>query len=377
MNILVTGARAPIAADIARVLASAGHRVFTTDSLRFPVGRFAPGIEGYIRMPAPRPDFRAFADAVNQFCVDNCIELVIPTSEEVFWLAQVPTWPAECRLLAPSAAVLEQMHNKGTFAQLANTLGIGVGTSHLLHSLAEATNFLSDHNPADFVFKPVFSRFATRVLVSPTDGEVRAQQFDSHNPWLAQPRAYGEEVCLYNVAHEGELLLHVAYRPRWRAGQGASIYFEPVEDASLRELSERVARATSFTGQMSFDVIQTATGPVAIECNPRGTSGVHLAAQASQEFARALLGGRAQVTGLAPRMLAVPLLMYHPRILASAGGRREWHAARDAMREAGVPIYAQLAATSELLLRSAGRGTDPLEAATADIEWNGSGTHTG
>jgi len=374
MNILVTGARAPIAADIARVLASAGHRVFTTDSLRFPVGRFAPGIAGYVRMPAPRLDFPAFAAAIHRCCAEKSIELVIPTSEEVFWLAQVPTWPAECRLMAPSAAVLEQMHDKGNFAQLANALGIGAGTSHLLGSLAEATNFLWDHNPADFVFKPVFSRFATRVLVSPTADKVRAQQFDSHNPWLAQPRVYGEEVCLYNIAHDGELLLHVAYRPRWRAGKGASIYFEPVEDASLRELSARVARATSFTGQMSFDVILTTAGPVAIECNPRGTSGVHLVAQAPKEFARALLGESARVAHLAPRMLAVPLLMYHPRLLVSAEGRQGWGIARDAMREAGVPLYAQLVATSELLLRSVGRGADPLAAATADIEWNGSGT---
>lgn len=372
MNILVTGARAPIAADIARVLATEGHRVFTTDSLRYPVGRFAPGIAGYIQMPAPRPDFRAFAAAVYQCCVDNRIELVVPTSEEVFWLAQAPAWPAGCRLLAPSAAVLEQMHNKGTFAQLANSLGIGAGPSHLLESRAEADQFLSHHNPADFVFKPVFSRFASRVLVSPPADEVRSQLFESHNPWLAQPRAYGEEVCLYNVAHAGELLLHLAYRPRWRAGQGASIYFEPVEDASLRELSARVAQATAFTGQMSFDVIQTKSGPVAIECNPRGTSGAHLAAQCPQEFARALLGKHAQVAGLAPRMLAIPLLMYHPRLLASREGRQGWNAARDAMREAGVPVYAQLAATGEMLFRSVGRGTDPLAAATADIEWNGS-----
>jgi hypothetical protein len=372
MNILVTGARAPIAADIARVLASAGHRVFTTDSLRFPVGRFAPGIAGYIRMHAPRPDFQAFAAAIQQCCVKNGIELVIPTSEEVFWLAQISTWPTGCRLLAPSSTVLEQMHDKGTFAELANSLGIGAGPSHLLGSLAEADQFLLRHNPADFVFKPVFSRFATRVLVSPSADDVRAQQFESHNPWLAQPRAYGDEVCLYNVAHAGELLLHLAYRPRWRAGQGASVYFEPVEDPSLRELSARVAQATSFTGQMSFDVIQTKTGPVAIECNPRGTSGAHLAAQFPQEFARALLGERAQVAALVPRMLAVPLLMYHPRLLLSREGRQGWGAARDAMGEAGVPLYAQLAATGELLYRSAGRGADPLAAATADIEWNGS-----
>jgi len=371
MIILVTGARAPIAADIARVLAGAGHQVFTTDSLHCPAGRFVRGIAGYVRLPAPQPNFESFSQAILRCCAERGIELVIPTSEEVFWLAQVSGWPAHCRLLAPSIDTLERLHDKGSFAQQANMLECGAGPSYLLSNPGDAEQFLASHNSAEYVFKPVFSRFATQVLVSPPAQAVRNQRFDVKNPWLAQPRMHGEEVCLYNIAHKGELTLHLAYRPRWRAGQGASVYFEPVVDESLRELSVRIARATMFTGQLSFDVIQTTSGPVAIECNPRGTSGVHLAAQYPQEFARALLGDKVSLPALAPRMLAVPLLIYHPQLFTNAVGRQGWVAARDAMREAGVPLLAQLAATAEVLSRAAVMGTNPLAAATHDIEWNG------
>jgi len=37
MNILVTGARAPIAADIAKALAQSGHKVWMADNLRTPI----------------------------------------------------------------------------------------------------------------------------------------------------------------------------------------------------------------------------------------------------------------------------------------------------------------------------------------------------
>ena len=376
MNVLITGARAPIAADIAHAFVLQGHRVYTSDSLSHPVGRYVPGIAGYLRLPAPRANGMIFGAELAQAIFERDIELVIPTSEEVFWLAHVKAahgehWPATCRLFTSSAQVLDLLHHKGSFAQMANTLGIGAGTFHGVATPEQMERFLDEHDPAGFVFKRMYSRFATDVLISPSVQDVRALTLDESNPWLAQPRVHGEEVCLYNIAHEGELLLHTAYRPRWRAGKGASVYFEPVQDASLMELSRKVVAATSFTGQISFDVIQGARGPVAIECNPRGTSGVHLAAQQPYQLVHAFNGKPAGVSNPEPRMLALPLLMYHPQLLLSKEGRAGWKSGKDAMREAGVPLRGQVMATAELLWKAAKARTSPQAVSTVDIEWNG------
>jgi len=374
MNILVTGARAPIAADLARVLAAGGHRVFTSDSLHSPVGRFAPGAAGYLRLPAPAANFPAFDAALVDACEVHAIDLVVPTSEEVFWLAQVTAWPAGCRLLTSGAATLDELHHKGHFATLAGMLGYGAGACQMLTTKERLAAFARDHDTIEWVLKRVYSRFATQVLVGPAPREVQELPADPDNAWLAQPRARGPEVCLYNICRDGQVLLHVAYRPVWRAGLGASVYFEPVQDSSLREMSERFARATRFTGQLSFDVIQTTKGPVALECNPRGTSGVHLAAQHPDLLRRALLGEAVEMPRLAPAMLALPLLACHPTLLLSADGRRSWTAARDAMSQAGVSIPAQVRAMGEMLWKAASNGTAVLATSTKDIEWNGAPT---
>lgn len=376
MNILVTGARAPICADIVRALLSAGHRVWTSDSMLFPVGRFSPGTEGYVRLPAPRIDFQAFSAALVATCARLGIERIIPTSEEVFWLSAVQGLPATCVGVYPPLHILGHLHNKQTFAALAVRLGYGAHVNRTLQSKEDVTAFAQGEDIQAFVFKPVYSRFASEVLVSPTLEQLAAIAPSPGNPWLAQSRAVGQEFCVYNVAVAGELILHTAYQPRWRAGKGAGVYFEPVENAALKDLSDRFIKATNFTGQICFDVIETANGPVALECNPRGTSGVHLAAQDLSQFAAALVGETSPPTSTpAAVMLALPHAIYNSAAILTPQGRRAWRVAKDAMAEAGVPLWGQLLAVGELLIRTIGTGKDALATSTADTEWNGELIH--
>lgn len=371
MNILVTGARAPIAADIVRALVEAGHQVWTADSLRFPVGRFAPGARGYVQLPPPRQDFLSFSRKLVAACRQFGIEHIIPTSEEVFWLAAVDL-PAGCRGFFPSRAVLGQLHNKAEFAALAESLGYGAGHSEVLRTRAELDAFARDFKIDQYVLKPVYSRFASEVVVHPTPAGIAHIQPSGDAPWLAQRRAVGREVCTYNIALEGELILHAAYQPRFRAGKGAGIYFQPVASGALRNMAADFAKATGATGQLSFDVIEDKRGLVALECNPRGTSGAHLAAQNLRRFGKALVGQEAAGAELfQPAMLSVPMLMYHPSLLMHRNGREAWNAASDAMAASGIPLWAQGLAMAEMLARAAAAGKGALAGTTHDIEWNG------
>lgn len=380
MKVLITGARAPISADLARALHAAGHRVWVTDSLRWPIGRFSPVIEAYVRLPAPAVDFAAFNQALGEFCDQEGIDLIVPTSEEVFWLAQVTALPGACRRFLPDAQTLELLHHKGKFARLANSLGFGPGACHELGSPAQREQFLQGPGAGTsrWVFKQVYSRFANQVLIGPSAHEVEQLTLTPENPWLAQPRVTGQEVCVYNIAHEGRLALHQAYLPRWRAGAGASVYFEPFEDACLQELSSRVVEATGFTGQISFDVMLTAVGPVALECNPRGTSGVHLAAQRAERLAAALtqpagtpLPSPPASPSLESRMLELALLLYHPRFLVTEAGRAQRRGARDALGECGIGSRPQMLSTLELLWLSLANRQSVTRVSTREIEWNG------
>lgn len=57
------------------------------------------------------------------------------------------------------------------------------------------------------------------------------------------------------------------------------VYFESTEHPSIRAYTEKIifSLGSKFTGQLAFDFIETVDGRlVAIECNPRATSGIHL-----------------------------------------------------------------------------------------------------
>ena len=372
MNLLVTGARAPIAADLAKAFALSGHRVWLTDSLRAPVSAASPFVQGYLRMPPPRADFQAFTASLINACNAKSIDAIIPTSEEVFWLAgAAPFLPPNVNLRTSALPLLSRLHHKGTFATLAASLGLGAPEAIEMTSLSDLAGL---REPKRFVLKPCYSRFASRVLIIPTSRDLERVRPTTAQPWLAQTRVKGRELCAYNVATDGRLLFHVAYEPLIRFGVGASVYFSPVVSSALRAMSERFIATTGFTGQISFDAIETERGLVALECNPRGTSGVHLASQQPDSFSAALLGTLQEpLASVAPepRMLLFPLLLTHFGTLATARGRQRVLDAKDALTAAGIPLRSQLSALAEMVWRSARSGLSPVKASTVDIEWNG------
>lgn len=369
MNVLVTGARAPIAADLARALALAGHRVWVSDSLRWPLAAASPFVAGFVRLPPPRREFDQFRSKLAGACARLAIGAIVPTSEEVFWLAGArQDLPVSVDLRTSPLPVLARLHHKGQFARLATSLGYGAPETIELTAPADIAAL---RDPGRYVFKPAYSRFAASTLLAPTARELAGLRPTVAEPWLAQTRIAGRELCAYNVAQEGRLLLHVGYEPLVRHGVGASISFGPVEHPPLRELSARVIAATGFTGQISFDVIAAPDGRlVALECNPRGVSGVHLAAQHPKVIAAAVLG---QLPAPAPALAFEPRLLRIPLLLSHAPAWRRWRECRerDALRAAGLSVGGQLRALSELTLLALRHRTTLARASTVDFEWNG------
>jgi hypothetical protein len=376
VNVLVLGARAPIAADLVYALARGGHQVWLADSLRAPVSAGIPWARGCLRLPAPRADFAAFRARLAGVCTELEIGAVVPVSEEVFWLAGAASdLPRGVRVRTSAAPVLARLHHKGSFATFAASLGYGAPENHILTDPADVAK-LGD--PSRFVFKPVYSRFASRIVLRPDPRAVARLRPSPACPWRAQTFVAGRELCSYNVAEAGRLLLHIGYEPNLRYGVGASVYFSPVVSESLRVMSERFIAATGFTGQISFDAIETGDGWVALECNPRGTSGVHLAVQQPEILSAALLGELKEPAPAfvpEPRLLLLPLLLAHPRLLLNSRGRALLRETRDAMEAAGISRWSQMVAIAELALRAGWQGISLAQASTADIEWNGEPLH--
>ena len=116
MNILITSPRAPAVLDWMRVFADADETVLC-DSLRFPLAAFAarsnPRVR-YCRIPPPRYDFAGYAAAMRGLVAEA--DFVVPTCEDIFYLAHVPLPESEReKLFMPPRTLLLGLHDKWRF----------------------------------------------------------------------------------------------------------------------------------------------------------------------------------------------------------------------------------------------------------------------
>ncbi|RWL83312.1 MAG: hypothetical protein EOR67_03370 [Mesorhizobium sp.] len=380
-TILITGARAPVALHLARLVHGAGRRVILADTPARPIAAASKACARYHRLPPPRFEPQAYADAVEALTRAENVELVIPTCEEVFHLTLAwadRTMPA--KLFAPDIRLLAQVHNKHSFIRLVEQLGLAVPETTLLNS-RDGLESVRGHS-RDLVFKPVWSRFASHVLLRPTPDFLDAIAPSPAMPWVAQRFVEGEEISAYAVAREGRLKGLALYRSPYRAGKGAGIFFERVEDEAARDLVERIVAGTTWTGQISFDLIREPGGRVLpLECNPRAVSGLHFFRDPAR-FAVAVLGDGPEVRPdvTVPQTVRLAMWIYGLPVALRSGGLARF---REAMREGqelfdwpgdSAPVRAQWPALAEIA-GMAWRERISLQAAsTRDIEWNGPGS---
>lgn len=375
-NLLITGARAPVALHLARLFTTAGHRVWLADTHRFPLSRATRFAEGYVRLPSPHDGVADYGRAVEVAVAAHRIDLVVPTCEEVFFLAAArDLHRAAIELFAPPFHTLARAHHKAVFASEATGLGADPPRTDLVASVDELTDVA---DAGERVLKPAWSRFASRVLVRPDPSDLTALRPSPPDPWLVQDYLPGDEICCYAVARNGLLLAFAAYRPLHRAGLGAGIAFEPVEEPVARRFVAGYAARQRWTGQLSFDFRRDAHGALhVLECNPRATSGLHFFAAGDGLPRTILAGASASPTDLRPMTVPLAMLVYGlPAALRRGRGRDWWADVRrmgDILDFPGDRLFfgAQLLSLAEIALIAARQRRTLQQAATWDIEWNG------
>lgn len=377
-SVLITGARAPAALHLARLFHGAGHRVVLGDSLNQPLARASRSCADYFPLPRPREEPEAYADRLSDLLDAESISLVIPTCEEIFYLAEI--WrdrPMPARLFAPPADLLAAAHNKHAFVKMVRAMGLRAPETLLLTSDADL-RALCDQS-TELVFKPVWSRFASHTLLHPRSSDLTRVRPTASTPWVAQKFVDGNEISVYAVAIGGILKAASFYRSLHRAGQGAGICFEPVNVPAARDFLMTFAEKSNWTGQLSFDLICSPDGAVwPLECNPRATSGIHFFHQ-PDSFVSAFLGASAEVkpdvAGLQGSHLAMwvyglpqALRRYH-----LGDFLKDLHRMNDIFAWPGDDIRAsaQWKAFAEIIGISCRERISPQKAATRDIEWNG------
>lgn len=377
-RVLITGARAVAALDIARSLRAAGYEPHLADCSPARVARLSCTAGPVHRHASPVEQPADFARDIGDLIRRLDPVRIIPTCEEVFHLAALAEVDGFSeRLFAPPPDHLATLHAKDRFAGLCRRLSLPVPDTTMVADRTALTDFFDA--AADHVFKPVWSRFGARTLITPGPTSLAALAPTPDARWVVQRRIVGEEVSFYAVCHEGRIVAFCAYGSDWRLPGGASYVFRPLsadQTARLRPIADALAGFVG-TGQIACDVIIDANAqPWLIECNPRATSGVHLFGRTAA-FGRALLGrGEAEPVGgvrhLSPALWlhGLPTALRHRRFTDWRTQRRLGSDAVAAPGDEGAVIGALLDA-AVFGLSAVRRRRSLTEAMTADIEWNG------
>jgi len=362
-TVLVTGARSPAALEICRGLQACGSRVIAADSLRFPICRFSNSVGRSIRIAPPRQQPEAFVRDLNQIVADEKVNIIIPTCEEVFHLA-LHREEINCDIFTGDITQLSAFHDKYRFLECAEPYGISIPRTAILNSRADMIEVFSESSidgqkVEALVLKRVFSRFAEGTFVKPSTTQLDAVHPRARNQYIAQEFIPGEEFCCYAIAVKGKLNAISIYKPVYRAGRGAGIFFEPQDKPEIERFVRAFVDGHVFTGQVSFDFIAAPDGQTyVIECNPRSTSGVHLLGKDADWNGMFGIGledeGHCQISRMEPKMVALAMMTYGLRNVRPGAFLTDWMRAEDVAFRRGdiLPAAGQIATMAEFLLRA-------------------------
>lgn len=274
-TVLITGARTIVSLDLARMFRKKGWQVILADSLRFVLGQFSLPRFSYLKYPSARYQTQNFCEQIIKIIKAHNVDLIIPTAEEVFYLAQHKSAiEAHCRVFCDSLEKLLKLHDKLAFAQLVQEVGLPyLATKEIKdqHKFARASSCKEQ-----IILKPRYSRFGNQIVYPPVPEKAQQKAWQNHNgSWLRQRKLSGNQYCTYSLVNKGKLVAHSCYPVHFKVGS-ACIDFKAVIKPDIERWVKKFVKEISFHGQIGFDFIYENGTLYAIECNPRATSGLHL-----------------------------------------------------------------------------------------------------
>jgi hypothetical protein len=122
-------------------------------------------------------------------------------------------------------------------------------------------------------YDPV-NRLDLTPLPLPTAAETsvfaRTKPISADRPWILQELVSGTEYCTHSTLRDGVVQVWACC-----ASSPFQVNYEMVDHPRIQDWVRRFGAALRYTGQLSFDFIESADGRlVAIECNPRTHSAI-------------------------------------------------------------------------------------------------------
>lgn len=358
-TVLITGARAPIALELARSFNDAGHIVIMADCLHLTIARWSNTIRKYYSIASPRYENSKFVSDIQKIIQIENVTHFIPTCEETIFVSEHID-KFNCKVWTSEMSLILKLHNKFSFTQFTSPQ-FRIPETQLLSDFSDWS-----HSDA-YVFKPCYSRFASSVIINKKIDEGYFSE-NEKGKWIAQRKINGIEICVYSVWDNGIMKAYAAYHPLYRAGKGAGVFFEPVHNEDVFKQVKSFGEQIQYTGQLCFDVIvDQYNTPYFIECNPRGTSGAHLLHEKLADIF--LTEGLCKMDESKEYAIKQILFLFHflasftKRVRKSKDIIFRWNDMK--------PYFLQPLSMFELGIVKFKKGVSWLAATTENIEWNG------
>lgn len=321
LNILLSNGRFPVSLDLARQLRKGGHHVFTVDPMEFHVCKFSRAVKRSWQSPAPSDNPQGYIATVKMVVMKAKIDLIIPMHEEIIYLTECNEPEITKRLFAPTFLEIYSLHNKWEFSEMLGRIGLDRPEAHFCTSKEDVKAL---DLTREWALKPILGRSSTGVHHLKPDKEIDWASIDisPENPHIAQEWLKGNRYCTYGIYRHGQVQAFGIYPVLETIDGSSSVYFQAVQHEGIKKYCNTFAKRYNLTGQLAFDFIETGfeegdikrgphgiprggkyrtlglrtrkrtekgqnkspaanTSPVpsrlvAIECNPRSTSGIHL-----------------------------------------------------------------------------------------------------
>ncbi|KAL8840547.1 MAG: hypothetical protein Q9170_001300 [Blastenia crenularia] len=316
-TILVTGVGMTKGLSLARLFYEAGHDVIGADFEPYGIracGRYSRSLKRFYRLPKPNAEdgstyyINTLLRIVKREKVDLWVSCSgVASAVEDGQAKEVIERRSSCRAIQFDVATTSMLHEKDTFIQETERLGLPVPETHNVTSRDAVHRVLHGTTKKQYIMKSVGMDDAVRGDMTLLPRRTLSQTYDhvsqipisERKPWVLQQFIKGKEYCTHSLVIEGEVKMFVAC-----PSQELLMHYEALPSDSVlsramlaftKEFVERSGK--SMTGHLSFDFLvdENATEKGAelvlnpIECNPRAHTAVALFSGQGQQVAKVYL----------------------------------------------------------------------------------------
>jgi hypothetical protein len=282
-TILVSGGKMTKALQLARSFHAAGHRVVLVETARYRLTghRFSRAVDRFHVVPdAADP---AYAGALLRIVQQEAVDVYVPVCSPVAsrYDAQTAEVLADhCEVVHVPAGDIDALDDKYRFARAAEALDLGVPRTHLITDPQQVLDHDFPDDGSRWILKSIpydpVRRLDLTPLPRPSPAETRAfvepLPISPEQPWILQELIEGQEYCTHGLVRDGRLQVWACC-----ASSPFQVNYEMLDKPAIEAWVRRFVEAQGLTGQVSFDLMETADGELrAIECNPRTHSAVTL-----------------------------------------------------------------------------------------------------